>query len=313
MILPINLEPSLTSYVQHAYPNAIIESRELLTLYVSNMNNYIWTSDSNDIEYKIANEHIFLYENSDRKSTDFFIYRNCKTEDEIILRPEYLKLTNNLTYIELALTKGKCINELNDNIFSLRWSQYNICINDKEYAFDTRKYNFLKFIRKGINLYAYTSMDAIEWTTIDQLTLEGDNTLMLNLHIYLGGNQYLEWKFMNYLQLIYSDIDSNGVWLDYFMFPKKGMDASYQYFCHFLDTTYIKLDEYLEIFHNIHDFIKWNISKLIYVNICLDEFYILDRNAYQKEHFNHFNLFYGYDDEKQLYYILGYNVATLSA
>jgi hypothetical protein len=197
MILPINKKPSITSYVQHSYTNAIIESHELLTLYVSKMDNDNWYSDPSDIEYKIINEHIYFYENSDRKNSDFYLYRNCKTEEEIIIKPEYLKLTDNIMHIELALSKGKLTDKSSQNIFSFRWSQYNICINDNEYAFDTRKYKYLKFIRKGMDLYAYTSMDAIAWIQIDQITalsLEDNDQIILNLHIYFGDNQYPDWK-----------------------------------------------------------------------------------------------------------------------
>lgn len=38
-ILPLNNNPSITSYVQHSYPLSIIESQELISLYVSNIDN----------------------------------------------------------------------------------------------------------------------------------------------------------------------------------------------------------------------------------------------------------------------------------
>lgn len=53
-------------------------------------------------------------------------------------------------------------------------------------------------------------------------------------------------------------------------------------------------------------YIKWNIQHLYYVELCLDEFYVTERNNYQKKHYPHYNLFYGFDDQLKVYYIMGY-------
>lgn len=308
MILPINDHPSLTSYVQHSYPNTIIESRDLLTLFVNKMDKYIWMSDSFDIESKIMNEFLYLKEKNDnRDDTDFSIWRDCLSEDEIIVKTEYIKLTDNMTYIELYLSEE---NNINKKLYSIRWNQYNVNVNDITYSIDTLKYIYFKLVRKGIILCSYVSMDGVNWELIDSIEIgEVCKCIKCNLyiHVYFGPNQYLAWKYLNYLQLFYCDTDPNGLCLDYYMFPRKGSDASYQCLCHFLDTVYEKLEECIEIYKSIHNYIKYNINHSFYVNICLDEFHISDRSAFQREHFNHYNLLYGYDDIKSVYNIIGYN------
>ena len=65
--------------------------------------------------------------------------------------------------------------------------------------------------------------------------------LNIEIELFYGNNQYLPWKYMNYIQLFYKPQDWNTVYLDYFMFPRKGWDASYNYACNFLDTEYDSL------------------------------------------------------------------------
>mgnify|MGYP004600465723 CR=1 FL=1 len=48
-----------------------------------------------------------------------------------------------------------------------------------------------------------------------------------------------------------------------------------------------------------------------YVNICLDEFYVPERSVYGKEHYKHYNLFYGFNDEEKVYYVMGYGVKSI--
>jgi hypothetical protein len=71
-------------------------------------------------------------------------------------------------------------------------------------------------------------------------------------------------------------------------------------------TSYYEiLNEDLNRFGSIHDLLHWNISNSYYVNLSLDEYYVPERPDYQQNSFPHFNLFYGYDDEERVYYILG--------
>lgn len=312
MILPINEKPSLTSYVQHSYPNAIIQSRELLTLSVNKMDNYQWKAIDNDIGYKIEDEKLCLYEKSEyRKDMDFYIQRVCQNKEEIIFKIDYTKRTCNLEYIELYLSfRGIDQFTEKENIYSIKWNQYDININDILYKYDMMQYIYYKVERRDEKIIAYVSVTGDAWEAVgENINLEIDYSAVyyIGIHAYIGKNQYITWKNMNYLQLFYNEVDTNGVWLDYYIFPRKGYDASYNCYCQFLDTIYENLDKHLEVFKDIHQYIKWNIDQKYYVNICLDEYFIDGRKAFNNKHYYHYNLFYGYDDKKSVYYVIGYN------
>lgn len=112
---------------------------------------------------------------------------------------------------------------------------------------------------------------------------------------------------MNFIQLLYNGSNPyKGICLDYYLFPRKNIDNSYGYFLNFLDTHYDSLYDALDCFKSIHEYIRWNIRHMYYVNVRLDEFYVTERSAYRREHYDHYNLFYGFDDGKRVYYIMGY-------
>lgn len=58
---------------------------------------------------------------------------------------------------------------------------------------------------------------------------------------------------------------------------------------------------------DIVELIRNKIKEGWYVYICIDEFFIPERKAYQKEHYIHDCLVYGFDDTKNEFYIIGYN------
>lgn len=65
--------------------------------------------------------------------------------------------------------------------------------------------------------------------------------------------------------------------------------------------------EYREIAKegNIVDFVRKKLCDGAYVNVQLDEFYIAEKDYYDKRHFVHENFIYGFDDERQLFYAYG--------
>lgn len=134
-----------------------------------------------------------------------------------------------------------------------------------------------------------------------------DKQMNIGIHVYSGIDQYDVWKKMNFIQLLYNETSPyKGIWLDYYLFPRKNVDNSYMSFPNFLDTYYDTTYEALDCFETIHEYIKWNIEHFYYVELCLDEFYVMERSMYQKKHYPHYNLFYGFDDHLRVYYIMGY-------
>lgn len=308
-ILPINQTPSITSYLHHSYTNAIIESDNLICLYIDSIGNYDWIVEKNDIYFNINKElnALILIDKPNRESKSFYMKRICKVKDEIIVFIENIKIIDALTYVQLSFG-GK--NELlEDYSFYMKWNQYNININEDIINRDLHQYSYYKMEKSGNLLLASISLDNENWELLckRELAIDDKEDLYFHIHIYYGNNQYQPWKYMNYMQLFYNENDYNTVYLDYYMFPRKGFDASYNYMCHFLDTEYVNIEDYLNIYKNNEHYIKHSIDHEYYVNIALDEYYIQNRGASGKHHDGHFNLFYGYDDTRQEFLILGYN------
>lgn len=318
--LPINLNPDITSYVQHAYTTAIIDNNQLMSVYINEykINDWFYSKCDFTLECREDLGSIILYDDHNRISTDFELNRICEQNDELIIRFKNVKIVDALTYLTVSLEKmtGSRVEkyELKNKEkppFFVKINQYDINMNEELLKYEKHFYAFYRIIRSGNKIILSISMDGEYWEQLKEYYMEcNDNDILLYvIHIYVGENIYLKWKYMNYIQLFYNPNDCNTVFLDYFMFPRKKFDASYNYMCNFLDTEYLDFDDYFELFPNQKDFIKWSIDKKYYVNMCVDEYYIEGRRAYQKEHYMHFNLFYGYDDSEKVFYALGYSQA----
>ena len=112
------------------------------------------------------------------------------------------------------------------------------------------------------------------------------------LGIILNNKNAELWVLSHFLQL-YS-IDSGAVKLDFYIDP-------YNYEC--LDRGYINYF-YLCNQSNIHKFIQEALKNNYYVLCLVDEFYLHQMQAYQKLHFDHWLLIYGYTGSS--YMSIGY-------
>lgn len=308
-ILPINKNPSITSYVQHSYTNAIADNNRIATVYIDNISNFELGNEEPDLYYEINQDlnTLELKDKRQRRSNSFHVRRKCKEIDEVIVKLNEVKLLDSLTYVRLSI--GTDEEFAQDKDFFFRWNQYDITLRDSQISYPSHFYLYYKFTKTNNVVQVSVSKNKEDWKMIytENMNLTQQQDVNIYIQIYYGKNQYEEWKYMNYIQLFYDESDVNTVYLDYFMFPRKGFDASYQYLCHFLDTEYINVTKCFDYYENVHHYIKDSIEQDYYVNISLDEYYVSGRFAYKKVSYHHFNLFYGYNDDLQEYYILGYN------
>lgn len=314
-ILPINEFPSLISVIHHAYPSAIIESRSLAEVSLLDDENEYRVYVSN-VEAYIQDGKIYINQTAE-KDMDAVLFRNCAAEDEIIVKIEYLKQFTNDRYIDLFIC-GDDEEEIKkeikkrDKTCGFRWNQYGYFLKSQMFNYDTKKYKYLKISKKPDKIEGYASYDEVNWIFLAaQKIIEEDemNKKNIGIHIHLGGDTYSAWKNMNFIQLaLNADNEWKGIYLDYFFFPRKGVDNSYMFFPNFLDTSYEILYDVMDCFETIHDYIHWSIDHFYYPDLCLDEFYVPERKAYNQYSYNHYNLFYGYDDEEENYYLMGYGI-----
>lgn len=72
------------------------------------------------------------------------------------------------------------------------------------------------------------------------------------------------------------------------------------------DILVMKRLKYQEVQSNIISYTKKNLEEGCYVNIHLDEFYISEKDFFQRRHYVHENLIYGYSDEERVFYAFGF-------
>lgn len=312
LILPLNESPSIYTCIHHAYPLAIIESKDLARIAVNHYENYEWNYITYDTTVFIEQEVINVLESGNGENTNTVIWRNCKEQDEILIEIKYLRPIDTGRYIDVFIFNDNVDAEisLEDKSCGIRWNPYGYFIKKEMHCFDTKIYKFLKLIVNESEIVGFASKDGMDWEIVGNTVIPDyfKNHMKIGIHTHTGENYYPLWKNMNFIQLSYN-IDSQwkGIYLDYYFFPRKNVDNSYMYFPNFLDTHYDTTYDALECFSSIHEYLKWNLQHFYYPEICLNEFYVPQRRHYGVADYNHYNLFYGYNDDDRVYYIMGYS------
>jgi hypothetical protein len=108
------------------------------------------------------------------------------------------------------------------------------------------------------------------------------------------------WFFSNYIQLEYRLGDDS---LNFFTYVICGNSI----FIPLIDYKVLDLEFISKINTSIIDFIKSSIEIGYYVTTYLDEFFIPEREAYKKIHFRHEIMIYGFDSDKKILKVIGYN------
>jgi hypothetical protein len=189
----------------------------------------------------------------------------------------------------------------------------NFCDINKPGSVDNIKYPlFLKLSLFDKNTLFYYSFDMESWI----LCYETDMPINMSLDdLYIGvkvelsdENMYYNWVYSNYIQVMLNNgwVDNpDNISLDYYVAPQK----NYNYYTvhNLLDFKYENPKLILNYVSDIIDYIVYQINYKYYVEILLNEKYIPNRNAYNKYDYNHTNLIYGYDEDKKILYIMGFN------
>ena len=126
------------------------------------------------------------------------------------------------------------------------------------------------------------------------------------LSVLSSTEDYLPWFHSNFIQLCGLK-DYNVPYdlpLDFYMGPRK--DGNYYVNTNWL--TFLSTERQL-VESTCGDIIKYVISCIdqnLYVALHLDEFYMEDRWAYKSRKWDHENLIFGYDLERQIFHIIGF-------
>ena len=270
------------------------------------------------IEWIDTNTLIFRADQPYAKNTECTISRKCNKYDELTIALHYLQYTHADSLVELFISNenpkecfstNKSIYKFthirkNNHFYSLNGS----CIN---YQYDIPSENYpiyLRLKRDDKIVKALLSTDFITWNEVSDVILPQEfqlDNLYIGIYSNPGENQYYHWLFSNYIQLCI-DTNSQNIYLDYYMFPKR--NYSYHHLHQFIEFHYEENILAKTMFGNIHNYLQWNINNNRYIEILLDEYFIPNRDTYQKMHYIHSSLIYGFDDIKKVYYIMGYGL-----
>lgn len=324
-ILPICNKPRIQIYTHHSYPLAIIESSfnvsdEVIKLRIKDGDKFKWITKTNDTVLKwMENNILSFHAGKFSNNTQCFIMRDCNLNDEIVIEIQYHQYTQPGSGINLILSNEKFddCNDKNKSIYRFgilrRYGLY-VQINEQRCNISNIKNittypAWLKVVRRGQSIASYLSGDGENWVLISEEELPKDfnnDHLLLGIYTNSAENQYYNWLYSNYIQTFYvgSDISRHLVTLDYYTTPPKNYSSLYMN--HFLDFQREDNEVARSMFGNINNYIKWNLNNNRYIEIVLDEYYIPNREAFQKKHYAHSNLIYGYDDTSSCYFIIGH-------
>lgn len=116
------------------------------------------------------------------------------------------------------------------------------------------------------------------------------------LNIIYDEERIKPWFYCNYIQLEWLDdwCITFSILQDYYV--------GYPY----IDKQILIRDTIDNSGIDIVDFLISNINQGWYTHLCFDEYYIPNKESYQKEHIPHDNMICGYDLEKQIFTLFGY-------
>lgn len=318
MILPVNVNPSIISYAHHSYPLAIIErgkEHNLVSMRLSVGSDLFTEVLENDTDIIKRDDVLEIRNKKYARNTECFALKECELEDELVLellecRPDVLGGILNLIisaedYLDAA-HKNKDIYRM-----GIICGGGLLCSEDDDYKeipmswMEKNNCNKIRMSRKNDEI-VYWAMGESDWVEVYRTRLP-EHLSGTKLYIGINGNwgelQIFNWKYMNYLQLAYTEKDQ-FVWLDYYLYPRK--NYSFNHSQQFLDIVNIPLYEIYEMHGSIADGVLWYLKHGYYVEITLDEYYVPERAATGQRHFYHNNLLYGFANNEKEFYALGY-------
>lgn len=322
MKLSINENPSIISYAHHGYPNAIIQrdiDKSLLELEINSDDQENWEEEKKEIRFIRKGNILEIESEKYAVDTECFYMRLCKKIDEINIKIKRMRSDLTDGVVNLIISSEdylKCAHEDNEiyRIGIIKGSGL-YCKENKQYLSMDISSSILvecsqikiERIENVINFYAFNVQEN-KWLKASSSIVPETmlaKKMFIGINTNLWESQYYNWKYLNYMQLSYNDNDK-FVWLDYYMYPRKNF--SFNYAQQFLDIENWSFSEFLDLFGEIWNGVLWCINHGYYIELILDEYYINNRLYYQKKHYMHNNLLYGYDSKKDFVYALGYDI-----
>ncbi len=334
MILGVNEKPTVRPYAYLAYIDAILENKILLRGMIRNAQGREWSSISYDTDVCWDGDcvNIINHDTYDgNNNTETFIYTVINKEDEVVVRLEqFVNIRENaiVNFFVCAGTDHNTILSTLEQGYRLGITRFGLYIKHKDNvididARDLREYigewNKVKWIKLTIadgKIASYLSLDGNKWYKIDEMeTLQTEQYKIMGINTnFLGlGEQYYNWLYMNFVQLHFSKEEISQVYLNYYNCPYIGMVNEQSLAPLFLETRKDNVEDVAYLFSGVNDYLFFWLMRSYYVVISIDEYYVPGHGRFQKEHFYHPVLVYGFDEKTKEFIVLDYDMKLFTA
>jgi len=328
-ILPLNKEPILHSYIHYSNSMAIITNpyiyNDIDLIYNNTIKfnsidkdivHYECNVESQQNEYKSIN----LSSIKDTKDKFVYCYNKVSGDGEYIFEIQSQKIINIGSECGILLTESL---PEQDNFYPTNSYKLFYCgakkIRSMRSIYDVEHFNnysehalpvWLKVKKEDHKIIAEISDDGNVWTFLEEKLVDfNDDSFYIGTYLEPKTFTYYNWLYSNYIQLhcdthLGTHGNMSDVELDMFNgFKKRG---NYLLNHPFLFTEIIEKSDIMYL-TDIIKFIERAIDNEKYIQLMLNEKYVPDRPTYDVVDFAHLNLIYGYDDEKEILYLMGYN------
>lgn len=319
--LPIHKQPTLRGFTHHANMCSICESYNAVDDLNADIDilNYDdtkkWSISTNNSMIQLEQNNLKVYSDKYDDKMQAYFYKDCDINEEIVIKINRQIFTSKYASISIVLDIKPFVADQNRN-FPFDFGSYSnseIYVRKNGYIHsipslakeEFPKYLKLsKFHKEVVVSYSEDNVGD-HWIehgryTFDEIT--EDMKLYIGININMNESQWYNWFFTNMIQLKCNPY-SNNVHADYYL----SLSRNYKYNNLNMFLDYNKLDIKLvnDFNGNVSDFIKLSIKNNYYIEINLNEFYIKERDSYQKNDRDHVNLIYGYDDERKVFMSMG--------
>lgn len=304
-------ELNVRAYAHHAFVDAILNegSNELCVFNIVDYSKYDWNVSKKNTDIICSEESITIIGEPYLEERSACITRDCYSKDNIEVLVCSQCYCNDWGSITLFVNDdfGKSICEFGNfsrkELF-LSFNGENIPLGGNKYRVETTYPLKIRILvdEKKLKVQYKLLVQDLEWITCYEMT--GNKTVCsIGVKINLSNSQYYNWLFSNFL-VLKLDCD-NYIPLDYNNAPQKNWDF------HSINPLLdIKKDTRYSIKNYGINIVEYTLTQLKqgnYVEVILNEKYVVDRSAFKEMDMDHQNLVYGYDENTSKFYIMGYN------
>lgn len=318
-ILPINANPCMHSYTQHAYLHAIASSTDKVVydlsdavaeISVENYDSFKWSSKSDELTYSFSKErHMQFFTNKWNHGMNMAFWRDCKENDSIRFTIYKQLYSNAWSNISLFVTSK-------DTLDILQLNSYDIVAGNfaKDGIFHSGDKGFHNRIHYGLKMpiticltkeqdcvYIQYENDSFSSKKIlVGTTNSAENEYYIGFSVDLRNSIYYEWMFSNYIQLFSRTTEI--IPIDFIVNWHK--DWCVHTANHLIDYNKVHIRDITTLHISLLDFVKQQIDINQYIEIELNDNMKVNIPDEQAGPHFHQNLIYGYSDEKELLYVL---------